>query len=218
MRSCPHRLNTLTPDGSTLERERSGFMRLYRTLIDLENQCNSTFSDAPGTRDPKTSNCIYYHPWPPVCEGGTRRIRLDSSLFLCLLFRSDFEFFFFARSCPRFYHHQYTYIRLQEIHLGLNDFLSCEVSITAVVNLIDRSTESRAPNRCLPFDGTVIEWSLAQICDIGSPCRQFNRFQASNFSTPCICILKQYLCHTIMFSPSAVLWQAVRLSAKKRAT
>ena len=25
--------------------------------------------------------------------------------------------------------------------------------LTAVVNLIDRSTENRAPNRCLPFDG-----------------------------------------------------------------
>ena len=36
-------------------------------------------------------------------------------------------------------------------------------SLAAVVNSIDRSTENRAPNRCLPFDGTVIEWSLNEL-------------------------------------------------------
>ena len=28
-----------------------------------------------------------------------------------------------------------------------------KADVTAVVNSIDRSTEDRAPNRCLPFDG-----------------------------------------------------------------
>ena len=41
-------------------------------------------------------------PWPPACEGGTRSIRLDSSLFLCLLFRSDFEFFSLPDLAPDF--------------------------------------------------------------------------------------------------------------------
>ena len=43
---------------------------------------------------------------------------------------------------------------------------------------------------------TVIEWSLAQIREIGSPRRQFNRFRARVFSTPCICTIKQCLHHT----------------------
>ena len=56
---------------STLERECSGLMRLYRTIIDLENRFNSTHSDAPRTWDPKTSNCMYYRPRPPACERDT---------------------------------------------------------------------------------------------------------------------------------------------------
>ena len=56
---------------STLERECSGFFRLFRNLVNLENQFNSTRSDAPRTWDPKISNGMYYRPWPPASERHT---------------------------------------------------------------------------------------------------------------------------------------------------
>ena len=47
---------------------------------------------------------------------------------------------------------------------------------------------------------TVIEWSLAQICKIGSPRQQFNRFQASIFFCPL------YLYHKTMFTPQNLIF------------
>ena len=43
--------------------------------------------------------------------------------------------------------------KLGNISRQLGDRRTPSRSITAVVNSIDRSTEDRAPNRCLPFDG-----------------------------------------------------------------
>jgi len=56
---------------ATLERECSGFMRLYRTLADVEKRFNSTRSDAPTTWDSKTSKAMFYRPRPPACERNT---------------------------------------------------------------------------------------------------------------------------------------------------
>ena len=65
---------------------------------------------------------------------------------------------------------------------------------------------------------TAIEWSLAQICEIGSPRWQFDRFQARVFSTPCICTIKQCLHHTTWFSPFVMLWWDMHMLAEKWAT
>ena len=43
--------------------------------------------------------------------------------------------------------------RVERKHGSLSRHGPCDLGLTAVVNSIDRSTEDRAPNRCLPFDG-----------------------------------------------------------------
>ena len=50
-----------------------------------------------------------------------------------------------------------TYLEMTVVHQRVSkkasERLQIVSEITAVVNSIDRSTEDRAPNRCLPFDG-----------------------------------------------------------------
>jgi hypothetical protein len=55
----------------TLERECSGFRRLYKTVADVEKRFNSSRSGAPTTWDPKTSKAMFYRPRPPACERDT---------------------------------------------------------------------------------------------------------------------------------------------------
>ena len=56
---------------STLERECAGFIRLYRTLVDVERRVNSTRLNAPMTWDAKTSKAMFYRPRPPAHERET---------------------------------------------------------------------------------------------------------------------------------------------------
>ena len=67
-------------------------------------------------------------------------------------------------------------------------------------------------------EGTVIECSLNQIYDNQLWHRQFNRFWARVFSTPCICAINLYLHYKILFPPLAMSWQGMRVSTKKQAT